>query len=88
VSVAINKDDLQFKNIREMAIYEIAHTMGMMKREQEIQQEVSNSIMLEDMKYNTIIGRSDDRFRLHSDKWFDGMITQINKIIELIKEKD
>lgn len=88
MSVTINKADLQFQTIREAAIYEIAHVMGMMKREQEIQQEVTNSIMLEDMKFSSVIGRSDDRFRLHSDKWFDGMTNNINRLIQLLKNME
>lgn len=85
-NIEINKEELIFKTMREAAIYEIAHVMGMMKREQEIQQEVSNSIVLEDMKFSSIIGRTDNRFRLHSDKWFNGMTNNINNLIKMIKD--
>lgn len=34
----INFNKLNFKPPREAVIYEVAHVMGMMKREQEIQQ--------------------------------------------------
>lgn len=76
-------DKFCFETPREAIIYEIAHTMGMMKREQEIQQEVTNYEVMYDMKHQD--ASNGCRLRLHSDKWFAGMTANINKMIKILE---
>jgi hypothetical protein len=82
----LNKADIEFKTAREVLIYEIAHVMGMMKREQEIQQEVFNYELMHDMKAQD--ASNGCRLRLHTDKWFDGMTDNINRCIAILKTID
>lgn len=76
-------DDFTFQTPREAIIYEIAHTMGMMKREQEIQTEVINYELMHDMTHQD--ASNGCHLRLHSDKWFDGMTSNINKMVKLLE---
>ena len=76
-------DEFYFETPREAIIYEIAHTMGMMKREQEIQQEVINYEFMHDMTHQD--ASNGYLLRLHSDKWFTGMTANINKMIKMLE---
>ncbi len=75
-----------FQTPREVIIYEIAHTMGMMKREQEIQQEIINYEFMYDMKHQD--ASNGCRLRMHTDKWFDGMTANINKMVNMLKNPE
>ncbi len=76
-------DKFYFETPREAIIYEIAHTMGMIKREQEIQQEVINYEFMHDMTHQD--ASNGCRLRLHSDKWFTGMTANINKMVKMLE---
>ncbi|MBS4773090.1 MAG: hypothetical protein KHX55_02305 [Proteobacteria bacterium] len=76
-------DSFSFQTPREAIIYEIAHTIGMMKREQEIQQEVINYEFMYNMKYQD--ASNGWHLRLHSDKWFTGMTDNINKMVKMLE---
>ena len=80
----INFNKLNFKTPREAVIYEVAHVMGMMKHEQEIQQEVFNYELMHNMTHQDT--SSGYQLRLHSDKWFDGMAANINRLLELMEK--
>lgn len=80
----INFNKLNFKIPREAVIYEVAHVMGMMKREQEIQQEVFNYELIHNMTHKG--ASSGYQLRLHSDKWFNGMAANINRLLELMEK--
>ena len=71
---------------REQLIYEIGHTAGMVKREREIQQEITNYEVMYSMKYQD--ASEGIRLRMHSDKWFEGMRAIIDRCIELINKLD
>lgn len=60
-----------FKSAREVLIYEMGIAAGMMKREQEISQEIANYEFLHDLKAQD--ASKGIRLKLHSDKWFKGM---------------
>lgn len=77
----INK--FYFETPREAIIYEIAHTMGMMKREQEIQQEIANYEVMYDITHQD--ASNGCCLRLHSDKWFAGMAANINKMVKILE---
>lgn len=77
-------DKFCFETPREAIIYEIAHTMGMMKREQEIQQEVANYEVMYDITHQD--ASNGCRLRLHSDKWFAGMAANINKMVKILEK--
>jgi hypothetical protein len=76
---------IKFRNAREAMIYEIGHTAGMMKREHEIQSEIATDIWLQDRNYSSIMPKREERFRLHSDNWFNGMENNIHEAVALIE---
>lgn len=76
-------DNFYFQTAREAIIYEIAHTMGMMKREQEVQQEVINHEFMYNMTHQD--ASNGYRLRLHTDKWFNGMAANINKMVKMLE---
>jgi len=76
-------DNFYFQTAREAIIYEIAHTMGMIKREQEIQQEVINHEFMYHMTHQD--ASNGYQLRLHTDKWFKGMTANINKMVKMLE---
>ena len=78
--------EFKFTSAREALIFEMGVISGMMKREQEISQEIANYEYLYDLRHQD--ASSGIRLKLHTDKWFKGMNKLVNDTINILENKN